>query len=364
MTILVVNAGSSSLRLAAYRNDATLERLAEARLDSPARPEPRIFAEFAGEHGLTAITCVVHRVVHGGSRFHRPVRIDAGVEADIEHLGRMAPLHNPLALGWIRAARGFVPSGTPAVAAFDTAFYARLPEVAAGYALPAEVCERHGIRRYGFHGLAHQSMLEAWDRAGGDPRARVISLQLGSGCSITACRNGTPVDTSMGFSPLEGLMMATRAGDLDPAAVLHLLEHGGFTPASLLELLNRGSGLLGVSGISADMRRLLASDEPAAARAIAMFCYRVRKYLGAFLAALGGADAVLVGGGIGEHAFEVRGRILEGFEWAGLTLDPQANRELPPDGGFIHLPPGVPVMVTPVDEMLIMARAGRAAVTP
>jgi acetate kinase len=358
MIILVVNAGSSSLRLAAYQANPGLGLVAADHVRAPERPDVDVFHTFARRHQLAEVSCVVHRVVHGGARFDQPVRIDSDVEAEIERLNALAPLHNPVSLAWIRAARAFVPAGTPEVAAFDTAFYNKLPDVAASYALPAELCQRYGIRRYGFHGLAHQSMLESWTSRGGDPQARIISLQLGSGCSITASRGTQPLDTSMGFSPLEGLMMATRSGDLDPAVVLYLLEQDVFTRDSLLELLNRGSGLLGVSGQSADMDELLGSDTPGARRAVALFCYRVRKYLGAYLAVLGGADAVLLGGGIAEHSSAIRARVLDGFEWAGLRLDHDANQTLPPAGGPIHQhASATATLVTPVDEMIMMARA-------
>lgn len=356
--ILVVNAGSSSLRLAAYEADPRLRPLATGHVRVPETPDAEVFRSFLNEHRLPEVGCIVHRVVHGGPRFRGAVRLDGDVEAEIDRLGALAPLHNPPSLAWIRAARALVRAGTPQVAAFDTAFYADLPEAAASYALPADLCRRHDIRRYGFHGLAHQSMLASWSARGGDPEARLVSVQLGSGCSITAIRGGRPLDTSMGFSPLEGLMMATRSGDLDPAVVLHLLAHGDFTPASLLELLNRRSGLLGVSGRTAQMSDLARSTDPAAQRAVALFCHRLRKYLGAYLAVLGGADGVLLGGGIAEHSPDIRARALDGFEWADLHLDVEANRTLPPAGGPIHRAgSATAILVTPVDEMVIMARA-------
>lgn len=356
--ILVVNAGSSSLRLAAYEAVDHPALVADGHLQQPGAADAEVVRGFLRRHRLGAPGAVVHRVVHGGTRFTAPVRVDGAVEREIERLGALAPLHNPVALAWLRASRDVLAPGAVEVAAFDTAFYADLPEVAATYALPPALCRRHEIRRYGFHGLAHRAMLDAWAAGGGDPDARVISLQLGSGCSITASRAGRPMDTSMGFSPLEGLVMATRAGDLDPAVVLHLLEQGGHTSAGLGELLNRGAGLLGLSGRSGDMRTLLADDDPAARLAVDVFCHRLRRYLGAFLAVLEGADAVLVGGGIGEHSPEIRRRALAGFEWAGIRLDPVANRDLPAAGGTIHRPDSeVALRVTPVDEMIIMARA-------
>lgn len=364
MTILVVNAGSSSLRLAAFRSAAELPLVAADHVRTPAEAEPAVVRDFVGRHRLDPVRAVVHRVVHGGARFHQPVRIDAEVEAEIERLCALAPLHNPMALAWIRAARAALPPGTAEMAAFDTAFYAQLPEVASSYALPESLCREHGIRRYGFHGLAHQSMLEAWTAAGGAADARVISLQLGSGCSITASRSGRPLDTSMGFSPLEGLMMATRSGDLDPSVVLYLLEHGGFDVAGLSELLNRRSGLLGVSGIASSMSTLIESADPAAQRAIDLFCHRARKYVGAYLAVLGGVDAILFGGGIGEHVPLIRARVLADLEWAGIVIDPDANRQVTSGSGPIDHPDSrVAVQVVAVDEMSLMARAARALLT-
>lgn len=361
MTILVVNAGSSSLRLAAFQSEPELRQLAAQHLRTAATAKPQAVGQFLESHQLAPIRAVVHRVVHGGLRFQEPTRIDPDVEAEIERLCALAPLHNPAALEWIRALRPMLPADVLEVAAFDTAFYADLPEVAARYALPDALCAEHGIRRYGFHGLAHQSMLEAWGAAGGPADARVISLQLGSGCSITASRGGRPLDTSMGFSPLEGLMMATRSGDLDPSVVLYLLEHGGYDPAALSELLNRRSGLLGVSGATSNMSTLVASDDPAARRAVDLFCHRVRKYLGAYLAVLGGVDAVLFGGGIGEHVPAIRARVLENFAWAGIVIDAKLNEQLTAAGGPIHRADApVAVRVVPVDEMSLMARSARA----
>jgi acetate kinase len=215
------------------------------------------------------------------------------------------------------------------VATFDTAFYADLPEEARLYALPRELSERLGIRRYGFHGLAHRYMVtrfRALRPEVGQPR--LVTLQLGNGCSATASADGRPLDTSMGFTPLEGLIMGTRSGDLDPALPLFLAESEKLTPAEVDSLLNTRSGLLGLSGISHDMRDLLAASrrgEASAELAIAAFCLRVRKYVGAYLSVLGGADAIVFGGGIGEHSPEIRARICGGMEWAGLRLNLGAN---------------------------------------
>lgn len=285
---------------------------------------------------------VAHRVVHGGESLVQPRVVDEAVEREIERLSVLAPLHNPAALAWIRACRDALGASVPQVAVFDTAFFAALPAVARHYALPQAVVKPLHLRRYGFHGLAHRSMLRRWSahQPGIAANARVISLQLGAGCSITATLGGIPLDTSMGFSPLEGLMMATRGGDLDPGLLLHMQRALSLDVEDLQRMLNSESGLLGVSAASADMRALLASDDPAARLAVEMYCYRARKYVGAYLAVLGGADALLFGGGVGENAPVVRARILDGMQWAGIRLDAAAN----------HAARGVESRISPVAQ--------------
>lgn len=353
--LLTVNAGSSSLRLAAFRTRPSLEQIASAHA-SPA-VDLAWLETFVDRH-LPTVDAVVHRVVHGGTRSGAGCLIDGTVEAEIKGLTPLAPLHNPVALAWVRACRQAFGPGVPQIAVFDTAFYAELPDESGRYALPRALCEQHGIRRYGFHGLAHAAMLRAW-RAHPDvtPGAgRVISLQLGAGCSITASRGGHPIDTSMGFSPLEGLVMATRCGDLDPSVVLHLLRRSDRDVDGIERLLNHESGLLGVSDESADMQTLLRSERPEAALAVSMFCQRARKYVGAYLALLGGADAILFGGGIGEHASQIRMGILGGFEWAGLRLDGERNTLPPPGSPWIHASDSdIGVWVLRVDEARVMA---------
>lgn len=324
--VLTINAGSSSVRLAAF--DAAGTPLARMRLESAVEDPPGRIAEFLISHRLGPVSAVVHRVVHGGSRLTRPCRIDADIEHEIEALAPLAPLHNPRALAWIRAVRTWGGTALSQFAVFDTAFYAALPPAARTYALPGELCERYGIRRYGFHGIAHEAMWRAWSAQRTRPeRTRVVSLQLGAGCSITATENGSPRETSMGFSPLEGLVMATRCGDLDPGVLLYLQRVAGLDPEALETLLNRESGLRGLSGWSGDMRELLDSPEPGARLAVDIYCRRARRYLGGYLALLGGADAVLFGGGVGENAADVRAAILQDMEWAGIHLDPARNRQ-------------------------------------
>ncbi len=327
MRLLTVNAGSSSLRLALYeRRGPELSCLRRAHYEGDIPDDSAPLAELLAE-SPGAIDAVAHRVVHGGRR-SRPCRIDAEIEREIREYAVLAPLHNPAALGWIaRCARHFGADMTQ-IAVFDTAFYAHLPPQSAEYALPHELCREHGLRRYGFHGSAHAAMWRRWralrpDLASG---GRVISLQLGAGCSVTATAQGRAIDTSMGFTPNEGLMMATRCGDVDPGLLIHLQRQVGLDVAYLEDLITRRSGLRGVSGLSDDMRELLGSDEPRAGLAIEMFCYRARKYVGAYLAALGGADAIVFGGGIGEHAPGIRARILDGLEELGIRLDPVRNQ--------------------------------------
>lgn len=360
--LLTVNTGSSSVRLDLFEaHEAGIAPALASYHESLDGPPETVLREFLRDRDARALRVIAHRVVHGGARFTAPCRIDDAVEQEIERLAPLAPLHNPQALAWIRACRALCGAQVPQVAVFDTAFFTALPETARTYALPHALAAQHAIRRYGFHGLAHQAMWQRWcalepRRAG---RGRVISLQLGAGCSISAIADGVPQDTSMGFSPLEGLMMATRCGDLDPGVLLYLQRECGMTPEALDHLLSQASGLLGVSGISADMRVLLASSEPRARLAVDLYCYRARKYIGAYLAVLGGADAILFGGGVGEHAPEIRARILQGLAWAGITIDTTRNHAaLGVEARIAHAGSPVAVWALPVNEAAILARAG------
>lgn len=288
-------------------------------------------ADLLDETGLAGgIEAVGHRVVHGGTRFRKPVLIDNEVVDAIEAASELAPLHNGPALAALAAARSRFGPKMPMVATFDTAFYASLPNVAAAYALPKRLSERLGIRRFGFHGLAHRYMAERFRALRPDlDRPRLITLQLGNGCSATASADGRPIDTSMGFTPLEGLIMGTRSGDIDPSIPLYMVSKLGLSPEQVQSLLNNESGLLGLSGHSNDMRDLIESfkaGDPASSLAVRAFCYRVKKYVGGYLAALGGADAIVFGGGIGEHLPEIRASICEGLDWAGLQTDHRVNQ--------------------------------------
>jgi acetate kinase len=315
----------------------------------------------AGGVPLHDVQAVGHRVVHGGTRFRRPVRIDEQVLADLAPLSDLAPLHNAPALAEIRAVREVLGARVPAVAVFDTAFFRDLPERAWRYALPIDLAERHGIRRYGFHGVSHAYLAERYSRlaAGGRGSRRIVTLHLGSGSSAAAIRDGRPVDTSMGFSPLEGLVMATRSGDLDPAIVAFLVEREGLSPGDVEEWLNRRSGLLGLCGRS-DMRDVLGAARAGDARAEVaadVFCYRARKYVGAYVAALGGLEAVVFSGGIGENLPEVRARICAGLEACGLRLDSERNARTVGIEAAIHAEgSAIAAWVLPTREELWIAR--------
>jgi acetate kinase len=281
---------------------------------------------------LRGIDAVGHRVVHGGDQYVEPTLITEEVEAGIDALSELAPLHNPSCLAAIRGARAVLGTNVPMVAVFDTAFHRTMPEVAKHYALSAELADRHRIRRYGFHGIAHASLANGYAACTGHSleEVRLITLQLGNGCSVAAVAQGRSVETSMGFTPLEGLVMGTRSGDVDASIVSYLSEREKVEAAEVERWLNEQSGLLGLSGRSNDMRELLRlaeqEQDKRAKFAIDVFCYRVRKYVGAYLAVLGGADAIVFGGGIGENAPQIRGRICERMEWCGLRFDCDRNR--------------------------------------
>ena len=358
--ILAVNTGSSSVRLSAFDAGQTpLRSLASEHFDAEAGAPEELLRAFLQSHELQTIIAAAHRIVHGGARFTAPTWLDAEAEIAIGELSPLAPLHNPRALRWIAACRSVLGDNVLQVGVFDTAFTAHLPAVAATYALPSEICRKHGIRRFGFHGLAHSAMTRRWQQLRPDIKngGRVISLQLGSGCSITATARGVPQDTSMGFSPLEGLVMSTRCGDVDAGVLAFLQRAENLSPDALESLLNTRSGLLGVSGISGDMRVLLESDALEARLAVDLFCYRTRKYIGAYLTVLGGADAILFGGGVGENAAPIRERILSGLEWCGLIFDRAANAAAMGCEARISAPDSrIEVWVVPVDEATTLAQ--------
>ncbi|MEX2100222.1 MAG: acetate/propionate family kinase, partial [Acidimicrobiia bacterium] len=353
MRVLVVNCGSSSVRLDMIDLDGggndgvrvatgTVEgigrqlgqtvRVDDQVLTSDTRIEDHSAAvqtlcDRLRERGLfpDGVDAVGHRIVHGGDH-QDPVVLTESVTTRLERAGNLAPLHNGPALAAVGAVRRQLGHGVAMVAVFDTAFHAGLPEHASTYALPVELAARHGIRRYGFHGIAHRYMSERWTALTDARRARLITLQLGNGASAAAVSDGRSLDTTMGFTPLEGLVMGTRSGDIDPAIPSFLARHEGLDLDGVDELLNARSGLLGLSGTTSDMKALLEARDRGDARArlaIDVYCYRIRKQIGAYLAVLGGADAVLFGGGVGERAVEIRRLVCQGMSWCGLELDEQ-----------------------------------------
>ena len=401
MNVLVLNAGSSSLKFQLIRTDAARmtsdadERLArgvidriggEAVVDFQAGTAPStrralpirdhrqatetvlqwLISDDSGIpiHGLDEIEAVGHRVVHGGEQFTHSALIDADVLRGIEETIDLAPLHNPHNLKGIQAARQALGPKIPQVAVFDTSFHATLPEHAYLYAIPYSLYRRHRVRRYGFHGTSHRYVAYRYRKLTDTTRenTRLITLHLGNGCSACAIVGGNSVDTSMGFTPLEGLVMGTRSGDLDPAILEFISVKEGLSIAEVDTLLNKQSGLLGISGLTHDMRDLLAEerehDDRRARLAIEIFCYRIRKYIGAYLAAMGGADAVVFAGGIGENSPEIRARVIDEMEWAGLSLDAAANTATVDgaEGRISRDGARLAAWVIPTDEEMLVAR--------
>ncbi len=307
------------------------------------------------------VAATVHRIVHGGERFRAAsVLNEPELEALVE-LSSLAPLHNPPALSVINAVRRRLGSRTPLIGVFDTAYYADLPEAAIRYAVPPRWRADFGIRRYGFHGMAHRFLCGAARarlQASG-ATARIVSLQLGRGCSVTAALGAAPIATSMGFTPLEGLVMGTRSGDVDPGAILHVMERSGMSPADVRRELNEQSGLLGLSGRTADMRELLSLEQggdAAAALALEVFCRRARHFVAAYIAELDGVDAIVFGGGIGENCPSIRGRIVGSLAWAGIELQPEANAAcVGVESSIASAASRAAIWVIPVDEASVIA---------
>ena len=399
MKVLVLNCGSSSVKFQLIETDEELARertdrtLAKGLIENiggtavvtyerlGARPiketadilEHKVAVERSialltdSEKGVigdrSEIGAVGHRVVHGGERFKSSVRFDDEVLEGIEACFDMAPLHNPPNVRGYRAAHAVLPD-IPHVAVFDTSFHQTMPPEAWVYGIPYVLYERHGIRRYGFHGTSHRFVSRRTSRLLGrpadDPELRLITCHLGNGCSVAAVKGGRSVDTSMGFTPLEGLVMGTRCGDIDPAALPHIAAREEIGLAEVNSLLNKHSGLLGISGLSNDMRTLLEAEASGNARArlaVDVFCYRLRKYIGAYLAVLGGADALAFAGGIGENAAVVRARACASLEPLGIRLDPvknaaarAADTEISAEGSKVR------VFVVPTNEELLIAR--------
>jgi len=350
-----------SVELFSEGGESTVRSIAAANHGEAARQAVWVLDSSSLLEGLEAVG---HRVVHGGARFSGPALLDARAEEAIEELAQVAPLHNGPALAAIRAVREALGPGMPQVAAFDTAFHSRMPRVARLFALPRQLADE-GVLRYGFHGLSYEYVMGELRALDPEVAAgRVVIAHLGNGASMAAVRGGVGVDTTMGFTPAGGLAMGTRPGDLDPGVLLHLLRSKEIPPDALNDLVNLESGLLGVSGTSADMRDLLSreANDPRAAEAVALFCYQAKKFLGALAAALGGLDTLVFTGGIGEHAAAVRWRICEGLQFLGIRLDARRNAAHVP---VISQDDGpVTVRVIPTDENLMIARHTRFLVGP
>lgn len=309
------------------------------------------------------INAVGHRVVHGGELFKESTLIDDRVLKGIEDCIDLAPLHNPNNVKGILAARDLFGRGVPQVAVFDTSFHHSIPEQAYLYAIPYHLYRRHRIRRYGFHGTSHRYVAFRYRALRNLTREQtnIISFHLGNGCSVAAIKAGSPIDTSMGMTPLEGLVMGTRSGDLDPAIVSVIARKEGMSASEVDSLLNTQSGLLGLSGLTNDMRELQAElkehDDRRVRLAIEIFCYRARKYIGAYLAAMDGADAIVFTGGIGENSPDVRARICANMEWAGLQINAEKNQATVGREGMISTEDSkLLAYAIPTDEELLIAR--------
>lgn len=387
MKILVVNTGSSSLKiewievgtdkLQTKRARVSVEKLGGAAKVFCSTTDGKKEESTGVLHSITeafnfavgwlkkltgfSVEAVGHRVVHGGHKFTAPTLISAEVLAEIENLNSLAPLHNPISLEGIRAAQN-VFGPTPNIAIFDTAFHETIPEIASTYALPIELNERLHIRRYGFHGIAHEAMLKRYcDLTNQDiAKAKLITVQLGNGCSITAIRNGRSVDTSMGFTPNEGLVMGTRAGDIDSGLLTWLAKKENLTLEQIEILLNKKSGLVGLSGFSdmRDLQNAIEQHDHHAQLALEIYCYRIRKYIGAYLAVLNGAEAIIFGGGVGEHMPFVREKILQDMNWCGIRLGAAANaKAIGIESRISETKSDLAVWVIPVNEAALIARA-------
>ncbi|MDI6827115.1 MAG: acetate kinase [Armatimonadota bacterium] len=403
MLILVVNAGSSSLKyqLIDMSNEEVVakgivERIGEqgangAGLTHEAKGKEKISIKTSvGDHmqamrlvfdtlinektgsikDISEIAAIGHRVVHGGETFFESVIIDDKVVDTIARLTQLAPLHNPPNLMGIEAAMRIAPNA-PHVAVFDTAFHHTLPRHAYIYALPYEFYQKHGIRRYGFHGTSHKyvsaraaKILEAQGRD--KESLKIITCHLGNGASMTAVVGGKSIDTSMGLTPVEGLVMGTRCGDIDPAIIPFLQKELGYSADDIDNIINKKSGLLGISGVSNDMRDIVSEAQAGHKRsqlALDVFCYRIRKYIGAYAAAMGGLDAIVFTAGIGEHTPIVRARVCEGLEFLGIEIDAEKNEACHGECDISKETAKTRVLVIPTNEEIAIARETARVVT-
>jgi acetate kinase len=362
MRVLIVNPGSSTLKLAVLGDG---DEVLDATVLDPDDDEGRAaFVRAAG-----AVAAVGYRVVHGGDTFTAPVRVTADVVEGLRRLVTLAPLHQPGALAALDAVSALLP-GVPAVACFDTAFHATVPPAARTYAVPAAWRRRWPVRRFGFHGLSHAGAARrAQALAGGATPWRVVTCHLGAGSSLCAVRDGRALDTTMGFTPLEGLVMATRSGTVDPGLVLWLVEEAGLSPSEVRAGLERRGGLAALAGGRGDLRDVLADHgddagaAPAAGEAYAVWLHRARRELGAMIGVLEGLDALVFTGGIGEHQPRVRADLVAGLGWLGAALDHDRNASPPTDGDVAAGGSRVHVLVVPAREDAEIARAVRTVMT-
>lgn len=368
MLVLVINSGSSSLKYQ-VRHTTTgevllsglVERIGESGVPDHAAALEQVEAHLHEVLGDTQVDAVGHRVVHGGERFTAPAVITFEVARAIERLAPLAPLHNPAAAMGIRAILEKWPK-MPQVAVFDTAFHRTLPEHAWRYAVPDALYKEHGVRRYGFHGTSFDYVTGRAAGLLGIERSRLnaVVAHLGNGASITAIRNGLSVDTSMGFTPLEGLVMGTRSGDLDPSIVTQLVIRGEYTAEEMDRILNKDSGLKGLSGNN-DMRSVVeaaAAGDDGAELALAVAAYRLQKYIGAYHVAVGGAQAIVFTAGIGENSWPFRERVVDGLGALGVELDRMSNLQRSAQARVVSTPgSAIPVLVVPTDEEAEIARA-------
>lgn len=389
MYVLVVNAGSSSLKYQVI--DSETEELvtrglcekvgySDAFVQHWNKNDKRVFEEPMENHlvavkmvldvlikdldsGVTSldqIGAVGHRIVHGGEKFSESVYVTDQVIADIELCSELAPLHNPPAVQCIRACREIMPN-VPHVCVFDTAFHQTMPPRAFMYALPYEFYENFGIRKYGAHGTSHRYLAQRTAEILGDKveNLKLITCHLGGGCSVTAIDHGMSVDTSMGFTPLGGVMMGTRCGDIDPSIVTYLMEQEGYTPSEITMVMNRESGLYGVSGLSADMRDIDAATKTGhkrSALAYDMYANSVKKVIGAYIAEMGGVDAIVFSGGVGENSERMRRMILGGMETLGIIVDYVANKVAGEERIISDDRSRIKLLVVPTNEELMIAR--------
>ena len=390
--VLVCNAGSSSLKFSLFDTEDEV-LLADGGIDWLRKPaqlvfrsenQPEIREELKLEKHAHAVTRILddllagssaalqcpeelravgHRVVHGGDRYTSAVRITSEVKRTIEELAQLAPLHNPASLEGIKAVEQVLPK-VPQVAAFDTAFHATLSEAARTYPLPIKWTREWGIRRYGFHGLSHSYCSTEAAKRIGRQGLRLVIAHLGNGASVSAVQNGVCIDTSMGFTPLEGLVMATRSGTVDPGILIYLLRHKGLDAEALDNALNYQSGLLGISGISSDLRQILSKlrHNPDARLAVDVYVHRIVKTIGAMAATLGGIDALVFTAGVGEGSPEIRKRVCEKLKYLGLELDPAANENCQPDSDIATPASTARILVIATREDLTIMRETRQLV--